>query len=189
MLTFQIDAFMKKTLLPLLLLLCWLPACDKNPDPEPPQTEEDKLPPATQEGKMTFGCLVDGKAWIPKGSLLYPGIQPTYNEITGLWGIYAKKDLPVGLQSVLVSGEGLQILSSGTYNLTLNESTYSDTTTTCSGSPSGLKKYKSINGILEITRLDISMGIISGLFSFDAYSQECQDTVKITKGRFDIKYK
>mgnify|MGYP001163352796 CR=1 FL=1 len=183
---------MKKTLLSLLLLLpvlFWLPGCDKDPDPKSPQTEEEKLPPPTQEGKMTFGCLVDGMAWIPKGSLLDPGIQPSYNEITGLWGIYAKKYLSVGLQSVLVSGEGLQILSLGTYSLTVHESMYSDTTTICPGSPSGLKKYKSINGVLEITRLDISTGIVSGLFNFDVYSPECQDTVKITKGRFDIKYK
>ena len=27
-------------------------------------TEFEKLPPETQSGKSTFGCLVDGKAWV-----------------------------------------------------------------------------------------------------------------------------
>ncbi|WP_345073973.1 hypothetical protein [Hymenobacter fastidiosus] len=30
------------------------------------ETEVDALPKATQEGKHTFGCLVDGKAFVPK---------------------------------------------------------------------------------------------------------------------------
>lgn len=32
-----------------------------------------KLPPATTEGKGTFGCLVNGKAWLPKGDRLWGG--------------------------------------------------------------------------------------------------------------------
>ncbi|MBD3748438.1 MAG: hypothetical protein IE931_02980 [Sphingobacteriales bacterium] len=34
------------------------------------QTGIDALPPATQEGKETFGCLVNGEAFTPKGSNL-----------------------------------------------------------------------------------------------------------------------
>jgi hypothetical protein len=29
---------------------------------------KDKLPPATQEGNHTFGCLVNGSLWLPKGN-------------------------------------------------------------------------------------------------------------------------
>ena len=49
----------------ILFLLLWLPlavGCKKN--------EIDALPPATQTGANTFGCLVNGKAWVPqKGGL------------------------------------------------------------------------------------------------------------------------
>ena len=30
-------------------------------------TPKEELPPITQEGKNTFGCLVNGKVWLPKG--------------------------------------------------------------------------------------------------------------------------
>lgn len=33
--------------------------------PSPPH--EDRLPAITQEGKMTMGCLLNGKVLIPKG--------------------------------------------------------------------------------------------------------------------------
>jgi hypothetical protein len=31
--------------------------------------QENKLPAATQNGANTFGCLIDGKAWIPSGGV------------------------------------------------------------------------------------------------------------------------
>src|SRR5258706_3880878 len=39
--------------------------------------QEDKFPPATQTGTNTFGCLVDGKAWIPTGGGVGSGVNPT----------------------------------------------------------------------------------------------------------------
>ena len=45
-----------------MLLLASCDGCKKD-DPKP-KTELEKLPPATQEGKDTFGCLVNGKAWV-----------------------------------------------------------------------------------------------------------------------------
>ena len=50
----------------ILMILLWLPmlaACKKN--------ELNALPPATQVGANTFGCLVDGKAWVPSGKGLF----------------------------------------------------------------------------------------------------------------------
>ena len=31
------------------------------------ESNKDKLPPATQTGENTFGCLVNGKVFVPKG--------------------------------------------------------------------------------------------------------------------------
>ena len=58
---------MKKTIL-LLFLIC-LFGCDNNDDNKPntPKTELEKLPPATQTGANTAGCLVNGVAFLPKG--------------------------------------------------------------------------------------------------------------------------
>ena len=44
----------------MLALLC-AASCKKE------NKNEDQLPPATQTGANTFGCLVNGKVWIPKG--------------------------------------------------------------------------------------------------------------------------
>ena len=40
---------------------------------------------------------------------------------------------------------------------------------------------------LTITRLDTNLHIISGTFEFTIFNQ-CSDTLKITKGRFDTKF-
>jgi hypothetical protein len=178
---------MKKTLLFLLLLLpvlFWLPGCDKDPDPKSPQTEEEKLPPPTQEGKMTFGCLVDGKAWIPKAGIIPPPISVSYNEITGQFGISVRRNLDNGLFQMLSVGNTFS--NTGPYQLGFEEGMWADTI--CS-TPTDLNTYRNFNGDIEITQVDFNSGIISGVFKFDAVGDRCADTVKITKGRFDIKYK
>ena len=51
------------------ILSVLLISCDEcNDDPMPP-TELEKLPPVTQAGKNTFGCLVDGRAWVHRNSI------------------------------------------------------------------------------------------------------------------------
>ena len=59
---------MKRTHLPLPLLaaLLGLSQCKKT---EPAAARpEDQLPPATQTGANTFGCLLNGQPWTPGGS-------------------------------------------------------------------------------------------------------------------------
>lgn len=49
----------------LLIALCGLfTACKKTVTPIPTPIVE-QLPPATQEGKNTFGCLINGNVWVP----------------------------------------------------------------------------------------------------------------------------
>ena len=43
------------------------------------------------------------------------------------------------------------------------------------------------NGVLTITKLDHSNRIISGTFNAILFKQGC-DTIKITEGRFDMKF-
>jgi len=179
---------MKVSLL-LFALLCALSfsACEKD---KTPPTELEKLPAATQEGKQTFGCLVDGKAWTPKwGGLLKPGITPYYNNVLGRFTIDAEHYTNQKLSSgIWITGDSLW--SIGAYKLVHPLLSYAHIDTTCGSlGPQSLEFYNNINGTYEITRLDVSTGIISGTFAFDAVSETCQDTVRITDGRFDIKYK
>ena len=73
-------ALMKKTLTAFLLISLIAISCKKT------KTESesvDQLPPITQTGANTFGCLLNGNVWLPKG---YDGrfvnsritIDPTY---------------------------------------------------------------------------------------------------------------
>lgn len=72
----------------ILIFLC-SPQCKKTVD------ELSKLPPITQEGKNTFGCLVNGKAWTPEnGELIIatPSVRFYYDNINGgEFSIIAKK--------------------------------------------------------------------------------------------------
>ncbi len=53
---------MKNTIL--LLLTLFTLSCCKNDD-DTPTNPIDQLPPATQVGANTFGCLLDGQAFLP----------------------------------------------------------------------------------------------------------------------------
>lgn len=60
---------MKKytTFLIVLLATTLLAASCKKDKAQDDRTELEKLPPITQTGANTFGCLVNGKAWLPNG--------------------------------------------------------------------------------------------------------------------------
>jgi hypothetical protein len=48
--------------LALLVSILQFSGCDIFPTPK------EKLPPITHEDKNTFGCLVNGKVWLPNGN-------------------------------------------------------------------------------------------------------------------------
>src|SRR6266511_2638533 len=54
----------------LLTTSCW--------QPQPPKPQPEVLPPLTFEGKNTFGCLVNGKVWLPHTSGAQIAFDPQY---------------------------------------------------------------------------------------------------------------
>lgn len=173
---------MKKCLL--LLSFSGLLGCHKN-DPNP----TEQLPPATQTGADTFGCLVNGQAWTPKGnngnanySVYY---DPSYAKGTlsiaaYRYGEQENDKQTIGIYSDSVKGPGIYVLDKpGRRGSTLvNRLTGCDYNNRNPGT-----FHKST---LVITRLDLSAGIVSGTFSFTLYKPGC-DTIKVTQGRFDKK--
>ncbi len=169
--------------LPLLALatLLGLSQCKKH-DPDP----LEQLPPATQTGANTFGCLVNGKPWTPQGyngssnySVYY---DPSYRK--GTLNIstyrYANNDAN-SKQLITIYSDSLR--STGVYPLTRDkhqEAFFQDRASRCEFS--GGAYYR--QGALTITRLDLQAGIISGTFAFTLYQPGC-DTIRITQGRFD----
>jgi hypothetical protein len=61
--------------------------------PEPPTTQPNGLPLATQEGKNTFGCFWNDTLWLPKGMLTSLSMYCTYNpDSNWLTGFFANTD-------------------------------------------------------------------------------------------------
>ncbi|CAD0001286.1 hypothetical protein [Flavobacterium salmonis] len=54
-----------KNLLLLFTALFILTSCDKDKDDDKPTNPIDQLPPVTQTGANTFGCLLDGEVFKP----------------------------------------------------------------------------------------------------------------------------
>jgi len=170
-------------LLPLAALL-GLSQCKKN-TPAP----ADQLPPATQTGTNTFGCLVNGQVWTPQGyngtSNYSVSYDPNYRKGTLNIGTYRydAKD-PNSLQSIVLYSDSL--LSKGQYLLNKpahQEAVFSDSKSGCQFEGFG-KNY--CRGTLTITRLDLQAGVIAGTFAFTLYKPGC-DSVRVTQGRFDKK--
>jgi hypothetical protein len=168
---------MKQTLLP-ILALALLTQCKKN-DPDP----ASQLPPATQTGANTFGCLINGQCWIPFGTGNYSiYYDPNYRHGT----INISATLPGSgkdYQNITLFSDSLK--SVGRYPLTFlkhQEAVFSNTKA-CSFF-SGDPHYR--KGTLTVTRLDAQAGIISGTFEFTLAKAGC-DTLKVTQGRFDKK--
>ena len=71
---------MKNLLLTSLVVLLFTNIqCSKTPPPEPPTTQPDGLPLATQEGKNTFGCFWNDTLWLPKGGNFKPAIYCNFD--------------------------------------------------------------------------------------------------------------
>jgi hypothetical protein len=169
----------------LLAALLGLSQCKKK-DPAP----VDQLPPATQTGANTFGCLVNGQVWTPKGSDGTSNYSISYD--SGLNGgifnlqTYRYPDASNYFQSIALDvTSNLQV---GNYSFRSPQRTravFNDTKTNCYwSSRDSATTYR--RGTLTITRLDRQAGIISGTFDFTLYKPGC-DSIRVTQGRFDKK--
>ena len=185
---------MKKytTLLLVVLAITLLAASCKKTETQ--LTELQKLPPATQTGANTFGCLVNGVAWLPNGSKPQTGgsniqvyVDPTFQggrfAITGHQYNIPGSDISIG---------SANCTSSGIFNLNnnLNGTSYYKTilgSLPCQLSSSDAGTFK--EGYLNISKYDLTTGIFSGTFEFKLYNSQslCGDTIRITNGRFDVK--
>ncbi|TKC00740.1 DUF6252 family protein [Pedobacter cryophilus] len=133
--------------------------------------KEEVLPAETQTGKGTFGCLVNGEVWLPRGKFPYAGLTTTIQfNILSIGASKSNTGISFGVRNMV---------DVGTYNLSLdiNFVEYSVDT----------KIFKITEGILTVTKYDKVNQIISGKFWFKAKSSS-GEIVEITEGRFDDKF-
>ena len=169
------------------MIVFWLAvllvACTKKKDPEP------SLPPETQEGKNTFGCMLNGKLW--RNTADQPGFPALYAQVQGggwvdiyAWyrngtdkteyiaficdslhqeGIYNLKKFIQKASASYVHVQSNIDLSTASTNLVQNE------------------------GVLTITKYDKVRKIIAGRFWFKMQKQG-GILYDVSDGRFDISY-
>ncbi|MBN8835526.1 MAG: hypothetical protein J0H76_14215 [Sphingobacteriales bacterium] len=174
----------------LLLITCsiaalFFAACkkDKQPTPDNPYG----LPNATTEGKNIFACRVNGQNWISKTSIYNLG-GGVSNDTLYAHGsnpssttYYEQYDIAIAGFSYL---NNIYLLN----DTSIRFAQFS-TNNQCFVPQSGLGVGigKNYEGQLTITKLDTTTKILSGIFWFNISTDNC-DTMKITDGRFDIKY-
>ena len=157
------------------------------------KSELEKLPPATQTGAKTFGCLVNGKAFLPDNGcvLLCPqALKIIYENINnGTFGLQAELSVNGMSQYINIVTDSI---------LLLNQFVLSNDSTSCRNVFSDFKKTQACQsldswdssviktGILKFTRVDITHGIFAGTFEFILAKNGCE-TITVTNGRFDTK--
>ena len=158
---------MKNIIIITLITLTFF-SCNK--DEDQPISEFDKLPPATQTGAQTFGCLIDGKAFVPPK---FGSNSPNaFYQFVG--GAYT-----LGINASTGGGSGLKSINIGCLDMPLITVANFDLKEFVSGNYFGEyfiggginysgSSTTSMPGILTITRFDPSNFIISGTFSFTA---------------------
>lgn len=177
----------------LLFSLASCKSCKKEVNPDP-------LPPETQTGANTFGCLIDGQPWIPNGGGGFSGIKPT--SVTGVSGKFIKisgdANFPDRRETInilindykTVGRKKLQFDTPKFPNsVGIDPKNYGEYIKRYS-SPIGEIVYTTnanIGGYVEITKFDEINGVISGIFEFDAIDEKSGKVIRITKGRFDLK--
>lgn len=154
--------------------------------------EDCDLPPATQGGNGNFGCYIDGQRWTPYGGNWKLGSVVRYladKKTLFVAGRNSNQDR--GIAFGLANYEG----KLGEYKL---DSACTDLPTVCAnfGSYSTYPGFdfnqyywtdKILTGKVMITAHNERF--ISGTFEFEVRNRITNQTVKITKGRFDEWYR
>jgi hypothetical protein len=170
----------------LLLVTLALSCCSK--DDNKPANPIDQLPSATQTGANTAGCLVDGKAFLPKGYI--PSGNLVCNYIDGKdfsLGILQKNDNQtlslnvISYNKSLVVGETYQLKEYGANSIFGEYVIFQR---------SGNLTYQTnsiVKGELKITNHNFNKAVLSGTFWFDAVNKN-GEKVQVREGRFDMHY-
>lgn len=178
---------MKKLLLLLTIISSF--SCCNNDDDNTPTNPIDQLPPATQTGAQTFGCLINGEAFVPPSfgsnapSAFYQFVDGAYT-----LGISAGTGGGTELKSINIGCLDMPLIEETNYNL-LEFVTGNYFGEYYLGGGNGEIYSTTVNnpGTLTITRFDQENFIISGTFNFTVLDNDGNE-INITNGRFDMNY-
>jgi len=167
----------------LLFLVAILSSCK-----DEPIQPIDMLPPATNEGKNTFGCLIDGEAFIGNAGWPAFDVSATFNTDSkrfALQGVETNNDLNSSLGFIFYLNDGV-----GKYPYE-----FSGTTSKCfyTHDPTFGCNFYYHNpdnpGSVSVTYFDTLNRIASGTFEMDLINNSCDKTLMLVRdGRFDVRF-
>lgn len=158
----------------------------------PNRTDIPGLPPATQTGANTLGFLLNGQPWTPQGSNgtanlsidFDSGIKNGYFSIAAYSFTGSRvSQLIIGIRDSINFIVPPQSYKIGRTNL--GASIFTDSNF-CERRSDEITV--SSNGFIKVEKLDGANRILAGTFSIILYNPLCGDTIKITQGRFDLKF-
>ena len=179
-----------------LLFLCiFFYSCekDKDPTPEPAPTGE-QLPAITQTGANTFGCLENGKIWIPKGFSNSGAPNPRAILDLDLNGVPYMQIRAFQYEAGISQSSFTMTIDSvnnlGIHNVYTAKKQIgfgSNLFPSCGILPDDNTQYKI--GTITITKYSTGStnAVISGIYNFKLKINAC-DTLFFTEGRFDFKF-
>jgi len=153
---------------------------------------DDGLPPATQIGAGVIACKVNGNPWITHFAdpdsyyftAYLSGDTISFGAFPKIIGTNASYTLGFHLYNIFGSSK--------TFSLADSTEAFAVCTTDSSclgtGPYNGSASVHSKNGSVILTKLDTVNKIYSGTFSCFFLIPQCNDTISITEGRFDIRY-
>ena len=173
-----------------LLLFCatmLATSCKKEGDE--PENPADALPPATQIGAQTFGCLVDGEVFLPK-DIGNSRLRAFYQNIDGRFylGISSTNENKNNSTSISLQGEELNPIQENEYLLGSEEVAKLSAVFIEGFQNQLITRTLNLNpGSVVITKHDTENFILSGTFQFTVLDEDGTE-IKVTDGRFDVKY-
>ncbi|HEV3222728.1 MAG TPA: hypothetical protein VGZ90_07610 [Puia sp.] len=155
------------------------------------------LPPMTQDGKNTFGCMVNGEVWIPYSQCGLINFLTHCEELQSVvtpFDTTSKLPLEVDLFASRKIGQGsftsfiirTRILKTGKF-----DSSFIVIYTRDSISYYLQYPISHVSNAITVTKLDTVNKIVSGTFYFTLYNSSygfTSDSLVVTDGRFDVTY-
>ncbi len=183
---------------PSIRMLGWLAiiafsitACKK--PPVEPESDTLELPPKTQEGKHTFGCLLDGEVFVagldnanPLGTIPLGVNYDAPNDYLIVQGKRERSNGAIERVTIRV------LIPDGINTYEMYFETDEFTGYGGVGDVIGCGFYHDLDnkGSVTITHLDTIKNTVSGTFAMELINPDCEEkqTMSVTDGRFDVRY-
>jgi len=168
----------------------------------------EQLPPATQTGANTAGCVVDGLRWVARTNARTMGGAPL-SAVYARWGrvrppahhlslsfdkqiddnsdVHSRTYLRLELPGI--TRPGAVVLDQKYDGLVINGPiAYAAFTYYQTPPDQQMRTGPAMPGRVVVTRLDTVARVVSGTFEFTARNPSGGATVRVTEGRFDCKF-